>query len=166
MAVSAPKRVAFAEDTAQCSATEESDDSDISDSDDDFVEITSETESLATSDEGDAELLQVAFESAYSCSPSLFSKCALDPAERSSLLLLDKDFLDSEGNLVVISEWAVHVRGLCIIRTHAVCVCARVRVHVCVWGVSMCVPVRACVCMCVCECVCVYNRYLFHLRRR
>ena len=46
----------------------------------------------------DAEILQVALESAYSCSPSVFSKRALDPAERSSLLLLDKDFLDSEGN--------------------------------------------------------------------
>lgn len=67
------------------------------------MEITSEAESLATSDEEDAEILQVALESAYSCSPSLFSKCALDPAERLSLLLLDKDFLDSEGNLVVVN---------------------------------------------------------------
>lgn len=101
---SATKRVTFADHTALSEqATEEPDDSDISDSDDDFVEITSEAESLATSDEEDAEILQVALESAYSCSPSLFSKCALDPAERLSLLLLDKDFLDSEGNLVVVN---------------------------------------------------------------
>ena len=98
MKMAAIKRVAFVEDTAHCSATEETDDTDISDSDDDFVEITSEAESLATSDEEDAELLEVAYESAYSCNPALFSKCTLDPAERSSLLLLDKDFLDSEGN--------------------------------------------------------------------
>ena len=95
----ATKRVAFAEDAPQCSAIEESDDTDISDSDDDFFEITtSEAESLATSDEEDAELLQVALESAYSCNPALFSNSKLDPAERSSLLLLDKDFLGSEGN--------------------------------------------------------------------
>ena len=109
---SASKRVAFAEDAtedvAYCPATEESDDTDAaSDSDDDFVEITtSEPESLATSDDEDAELLQAALESAYSCNPSFFSKCPLDPAERSSLLL-DKDFLDSDGNLVVISGWVV-----------------------------------------------------------
>ena len=97
---SGTKRVAFADGVAQCSATVEPDDTDIeSDSDDDFAEITtSEAESLATSDEEDAEILQVALESAYSCNPSVFSKRALDPAERSSLLLLDKDFLDSEGN--------------------------------------------------------------------
>ena len=113
MAASAPKRVAFAEDAAHCSATEESDETDASDSDDDFVEITSEAESLATSDEEDAQLLQVALESAYSCNPSIFSKCTLDPAERSSLLLLDKDFLDSEGDLVVISGgWSR--KGLCM----------------------------------------------------
>ena len=101
MAASAPKHVAFAEAATQCSAAEESDDSDISDSDDDFVEITtSEAESVSTSDEEDAEFLQMALESAYSCNPSVFSKC---PAERSSLLLLDKDFLDSEGNLVVMN---------------------------------------------------------------
>ena len=110
---SASKHVAFAEDAtedaAYCPATEESDDTDAaSDSDDDFVKITtSEPESLATSDEEDAELLQAVLESAYSCNPSFFSKCTLDPAERSSLLLLDKDFLDSKGNLVVISGWVV-----------------------------------------------------------
>ena len=67
-------------------------------SEDEFCEITtSEAESLSTSGEEDAELLEVALDGAYTCNPSLFSKCSLDPAERSSLLLLDKDFLDSEG---------------------------------------------------------------------
>ena len=71
---------------------------DSSESDDDFCEITtSEGESLATFDEEDAELLEMALDGAYSYNPSLFSKCTLDPAERSSLLLLDKDILESEG---------------------------------------------------------------------
>ena len=90
---SGTKHVTFAEGVAQSSAIVEPDNTDI-ESDDDFVEITtSEAESLATSDEEGAEILQVALESAYSCSPSIFSKRTLDPAERSSLLLLD-----SEGN--------------------------------------------------------------------
>jgi len=87
MKIAAIKRVAFVEDTAHCSATEETDDTDISDSDNDFEIITRVAESLATSDEEDAELLEVAYESAYSCNPALFSKRTLDPAERSSLLL-------------------------------------------------------------------------------
>lgn len=45
-------------------------------------------------------MLEIAFQSAYSCSKSLLSVSrysAFDPAERSSLLLLDKDILAVEG---------------------------------------------------------------------
>ena len=95
MASPLPKCVAFADEASFLAADMESDDSS---SGDEFCEITtSEAESFCTSEEEDAELLEMALDGAYSCNPSLFSKCALDPAERSSLLLLEKDFLDSEG---------------------------------------------------------------------
>ena len=56
-----------------------------------FYEITtSEGEPYTTSEEEDAELLQVALESAYTCSPF---KQGRDPA---SYLLLDKDLMDEE----------------------------------------------------------------------
>ena len=56
-----------------------------------FCEITtSEGEPYDTLDEEDAELLQAALESAYTCSPF---KQGRDPAERSSYLLLDKDLM-------------------------------------------------------------------------
>ena len=110
MKMAAIKHVAFVEDTAHCLATEETDDTDISDSDNDFIEIImSEAESLATSDEEDAELLEVAYESAYSYNPALFSKRTLDPAERSSLLLLDKDFLDNELSFPTIYDTFIWV---------------------------------------------------------
>ena len=69
-----------------------------SDSDDEeeeeFCEITtSEGEPYDTSDEEDAELLQAALESAYTCSPF---KQGRDAAERSSYLLLDKDLIDKD----------------------------------------------------------------------
>ena len=65
---------------------------------------------LATSDEEDAELLQVALENAYSCNPAPFLNSKLDPAERLSLFLLDKDFLDSKGNYLRVGG---DVRGNC-----------------------------------------------------
>ena len=42
--------------------------------------------------------LQLALETAFSADPSAFLKSAtaLDPAERTSLLFLDKDFIDDE----------------------------------------------------------------------
>ena len=91
--LSRSKHVAFA-DQASSLAPEDSADSA---SEDEFCEITtSKAEPLSTSGEEDAELLKVALDGAYTRNPSFFSKCALDLAERSSLLLLDKDFLDSE----------------------------------------------------------------------
>ena len=70
------------------------DTSDNNDSDEEFYEIiTSEGESFVTSDEEDAEFLQVALENAYTCSPL---KQTRDPAEMSSYLLLDKDFCEDD----------------------------------------------------------------------
>ena len=66
-----------------------------SDSESDFYEITSsEPESICSSDE-DAERLEVVLEGAYTCSPTLYQSSSLDPAERSSLLFLDKDIGES-----------------------------------------------------------------------
>ena len=61
-------------------------------------EITSsEAESVwSTSGEEDAERLEAVLEGVYSCSPSLFRSSGLDPAERSSLLVLDKEIGESE----------------------------------------------------------------------
>ena len=94
----AERHVVFSDDAVHFSAPEH-EKTESSDSEDEYYEITStsEAESLATSDEEDAELLEVALDGAYSCSPSVFLKSTRDPAERSSLLLLDKDFLYSEG---------------------------------------------------------------------
>ena len=66
--------------------------------DEDFRKITSsEAESgWSTSGEEDAERLEAVLEGVYSCSSSLFRSSGLDPAERSSLLLLDKEIRESE----------------------------------------------------------------------
>ena len=67
-----------------------------SDSESDFYEITSsEPESICSSDEEDAERLEVVLEGAYTCSPTVYQSSNLDPAERSSLLFLDKDIGES-----------------------------------------------------------------------
>ena len=60
----------------------------------DFIESTSEGEPFSSSDEADAELLEGVLESAYS-SKTPYS--ALDPAERDSLLLFDKDLKEQSG---------------------------------------------------------------------
>ena len=66
------------------------------DSGDDFCEITtSEGEPYNTSDEEDAEFLQMALESVYACSP----RKTREAAERSSYLLLDKDFVEDEDDI-------------------------------------------------------------------
>ena len=65
-------------------------------SESEFYEITSsEAESICTSDEEDAERLEVVLEGAYTCSPNLYQYSSLDPAERSSLLFFDKDIGES-----------------------------------------------------------------------
>ena len=69
---------------------------DNAESDEEFCEIlTNEVESFATSDEEDTELLQMALEGAYTCSPFKRST-VIDPAERSSYLLYDKDLMCEE----------------------------------------------------------------------
>ena len=65
-------------------------------SDEGYYEIfTSEAESFATSDEEDTELLQMALEGAYTCSPFKRSTI-IDPAERPSYLLFDKGLMSEE----------------------------------------------------------------------
>ena len=67
-----------------------------SDSESDFYEITSsKPESICSFDEEDAERLEVVLEGANTCSPTLYQSSSLDPAERSSLLFLDKDIGES-----------------------------------------------------------------------
>ena len=64
---------------------------------DDFYEITtSEAESFSTSDEDDAEFIQMALENAFSCSPLKRQ----EPAQMSSYLLLDKDLIDSDDDQI------------------------------------------------------------------
>ena len=94
------KHVTFA-DQATFSVQKELDSADSGSEDECYEITTSEEESLSTSGEEDAKMLEAALEGAYTYSPSLLSKCTLDPAERSSLLLLDKDFLDSEGTYMI-----------------------------------------------------------------
>ena len=69
----AERHVVFSDDAVHFSAPEH-EKTESSDSEDEYYEITStsEAESLATSDEEDAELLEVALDGAYSCSPSVF----------------------------------------------------------------------------------------------
>ena len=99
MATTSRCKVSFSENVSELGMTDpaqhESSDSD-SGSESDFCEITSsEPESVCTSDEEDAERLEVVFEGAYTCSPTLYHSSLLDPAERSSLLFLDKDIGES-----------------------------------------------------------------------
>ena len=65
-----------------------------------FCEITtSEADSLSSSDDDDAEKLELVLQSAYACSPKKY-KLTNDPVLRNSLLLLDKDFIEAEGTYV------------------------------------------------------------------
>ena len=77
----------------QSDCDEESSHSLLSDSDvqPDFLESSSEGEHFCSSDEADAELFQSALEQAYS---SNAPHSMLDPAERDSLLLFDKDLCE------------------------------------------------------------------------
>ena len=97
MATTSKCKVSFSENVTEegmaDSAQHETSDSD---SESDFYEITSsEPESVCSSDEEDAERLEVVLEGAYTCSPTLYRSSNLDPAERSSLLFLDKDIGES-----------------------------------------------------------------------
>ncbi len=67
-------------------------------SDESFCEIlTSAAEPLSSYGEEDIETLDMAFERAYTCSHRCFQARAVEPVERSSLLLLDKDILAMKG---------------------------------------------------------------------
>lgn len=75
-------------------------DSDVPSSDESFVEIiTSEEDLFSSSAEEDETRLQMMLEGVHSCNPALFSSDRVDPVERESLLLLDKDLLDSDESL-------------------------------------------------------------------
>ena len=69
----------------------------VSDSDSscsDFEELITSSDAAELSDEDDAEIMDLLFESAFTSSPSKYS--TEDPCYRSSLLLLDKEFLEDE----------------------------------------------------------------------
>ena len=60
-------------------------------------QTASEEESYnSSSDEDDANRWQVLLEQAYTSSRDWFLRSAVDPAQRSSLLFLDKDLIDSD----------------------------------------------------------------------
>ena len=88
-------------ETFECSYEEFFESEDYLNSDEEsFFEITtSEADSLSSSDNDDAEKLEIALQSAYSCSPKKL-RLKNEPMLRNSLLLLDKDFIESEGSLV------------------------------------------------------------------
>ena len=91
------KKVSFSEVVAIDEILE----SDASSSDESFCEIitSSEEELLLSSDEEDETRLQTILEGVYSCNPALFLTDHVDPVEKESLLLLDKDLLDSDESL-------------------------------------------------------------------
>ena len=59
-----------------------------------FHEITTSEGESCPSDNEDEERVQMMFEGIYTSIP--ISRSSLDPAQRASLLLLDKDFIDSD----------------------------------------------------------------------
>ena len=93
------KQVSFSEVVAVegCSEILESD---LSSSEESFVEIvTSEGDMFLSSDEEDEMRVQTILEGVYSCNPELFRSDYVDLVEKESLLLLDKDLLDSDESL-------------------------------------------------------------------
>ena len=74
--------------------------SDVPSSDESFVEITTSEEDLfSSSDDEDERRLQMILEGIHSCNPALFASSHVDLVEKQSLLLLDKDLLDSDESL-------------------------------------------------------------------
>ena len=93
------KSMSFARETEEI--TVESGESESSDESDtpDYVESLSEGEFWSSSDEEHAEFFEQVLEGAYL--GRLSSKSRLDPAERTSLLLLDKDLQhEEEGEIL------------------------------------------------------------------
>ena len=62
--------------------------------DGDYIESTSEGEVLSSGHDNDSEMLQTVFEGIYSTS---FVSTRNDPVERDSLLLFDKNLMDSDA---------------------------------------------------------------------
>lgn len=60
-----------------------------------YAESTSEGEVLSSGDDDDAEMLQTVFEEIYSTS---LPRARNDPVDRESLLLFDKDLMDSDAD--------------------------------------------------------------------
>ena len=89
------KRVRFSDlalEAAGKGSEHEHEEDDHSSAEDSFCEITtSEGETFNSSDDEDANRWQVLLEQAYTSSPDRLSSSAVDPAQRSSLLFLDKD---------------------------------------------------------------------------
>ena len=93
------KKVSFSEVVAVegCSEILESD---LLSSEESFAEIvTSEGDTFLSSDEEDEMRVQTILEGVYSCNSALFRSDHVDPVEKESLLLLDKDLLDSDESL-------------------------------------------------------------------
>lgn len=110
-----PKKVSFSEVVAfKGEDDREILESDVSSSDESFAEIvTSEEDLFSSSDEEDEMRLQMMLEGIHSCNPTLFSFDYIDPVGKESLLLLDKDLLDSDESLGL--ERYCHVNNiLCI----------------------------------------------------
>ena len=104
MASKSMKSVSFAQEEEVVGESGDIDSSDESDVPD-YVESFSEGEVWSSSDEEHVELLEHVLEGTY-LGP-LLSKSALDPAERVSLLLLDKDILrneEKEGEIVPLAS--------------------------------------------------------------
>jgi len=73
--------------------------SDVSSSDESFIEIFTSEDLFLSSNEEDEMQLQMILEGVYSCNPALFLSDRIDPVEKESLLLLDKDLPDSDESL-------------------------------------------------------------------
>ena len=114
-------KVSFSEDVDSASVAKfEETDEDFSSSEESFHEIVTTSEAESGSSDEDAERIEMVFERAYTCSPSLFSRPSLDPVERSSLLLFDKDLIKYDGEmdegvfgyiLSMVLGGGVHIRG-------------------------------------------------------
>ena len=132
--------VFFKELTSAIGSGSDGSDSDSEDSCDakDFYEITTnEAKSLSTYGEEDTERLELVLETAYNCSPSLFSKSGtLDLAERlKEILYLDKDFKGFIEDVVFEKSGLAERTPLCQNSTQIskISLTMKVRARVCVF---------------------------------
>lgn len=128
MASTSKKSVSFAKEKEEIAV--ESSESDSSDESDvpDYVESFSEGELWSSSDEEHTELFEHVLEGAY-LSP-LSSKSRLDPAQRVSLLLLDKDILQREEEGEILHPMlALAVYVLLALTTHLLIHALVIHIH-------------------------------------